>query len=160
MNGVLLDLAGIAYKESRVIPGPLAAIGRLRSSKIPGRFMTSTTRLSKNEMLRTLKEIGLSIESDEPFTPIDAARNWLVANGAIPHLLVHPAIADEFSGPPKGTRKAVVVGDAGTGFDYRGLNTAFRSLVEGAELIPLGKNRSFRDDDGQFSLDGGRSLRL
>jgi ribonucleotide monophosphatase NagD (HAD superfamily) len=35
------------------------------------------------------------------------------------------------------------------------LNTAFRSLVEGAELITLGKNRSFRDDDGQFSLVAG-----
>jgi ribonucleotide monophosphatase NagD (HAD superfamily) len=93
---VLLDLAGVAYKESRVIPGSLAAIGHLRSSKIPGRFMTNTTRLSKNEMLRTLKEIGLSIESDEPFMPIDAARKWLFANSTTPHLLVHSLLRMNF----------------------------------------------------------------
>jgi ribonucleotide monophosphatase NagD (HAD superfamily) len=55
INGVLLDLAGVEYKESRAIPGSLAAIGRLRSSKISVRFITNTTRLSKNEILRSLK---------------------------------------------------------------------------------------------------------
>jgi ribonucleotide monophosphatase NagD (HAD superfamily) len=27
--------------------------------------------------------------------------------------------------------------------------------LEGAELIPLAKNRSFRNDDGEFNLDAG-----
>ena len=51
--------------------------------------------------------------------------------------------------------EAVVVGDAAQGFTYAALNTAFRKLLDGAEFLALARNRSFKDDDGELSLDAG-----
>ncbi len=38
---------------------------------------------------------------------------------------------------------------------YSALNDAFRVLVEGAELLALAPNRTFKDADGKLSLDAG-----
>jgi HAD superfamily hydrolase (TIGR01458 family) len=51
--------------------------------------------------------------------------------------------------------RAVVVGDAGEAFHYASRNRAFRELIDGAKLIALAKNRSFKDADGTLSLDAG-----
>ncbi len=49
----------------------------------------------------------------------------------------------------------VIVGDAGEAFSYSALNEAFRLLLEGAELLALAPNRTFKDADGKLSLDAG-----
>jgi HAD superfamily hydrolase (TIGR01458 family) len=49
---------------------------------------------------------------------------------------------------------AVVVGDLGPDFTYDRLNAAFRLLLDGALLVALQKNRSWRTPDG-LSLDVG-----
>jgi HAD superfamily hydrolase (TIGR01458 family) len=48
----------------------------------------------------------------------------------------------------------VIVGDLGEGWDYGVLNSAFRRLMDGAELIALQKNRYWETSDG-LSLDAG-----
>lgn len=48
-----------------------------------------------------------------------------------------------------------MIGDAGKGFTYQSLNNAFRVLVGGAPFLALARNRSFRDADGELSLDAG-----
>ncbi len=53
--------------------------------------------------------------------------------------------------------RAVVVGDAGEAFHYASLNRAFRELIDGAKLIALAKNRSFKDADGTTKF-GCRSI--
>jgi HAD superfamily hydrolase (TIGR01458 family) len=49
----------------------------------------------------------------------------------------------------------VIVGDAGEGFTYRSLNDAFRALADGAYFLALARNHTFRDADGELSLDAG-----
>ncbi|RUV62082.1 TIGR01458 family HAD-type hydrolase, partial [Mesorhizobium sp. M1A.F.Ca.IN.022.02.1.1] len=80
---------------------------------------------------------------------------WLRRHGRQPHLLVHPNLEAEFTGSEGGKSRAVVVGDAGEAFDYAGLNRAFRELVAGADFLALATNRTFKDADGQLSLDAG-----
>jgi HAD superfamily hydrolase (TIGR01458 family) len=48
----------------------------------------------------------------------------------------------------------VIVGDLGESWDYEVLNSAFRQLMEGAELIALQKNRYWETAEG-LSLDAG-----
>jgi HAD superfamily hydrolase (TIGR01458 family) len=64
-------------------------------------------------------------------------------------------LAQEFEDDSDRAHRAVVVGDAGDAFDYASLNRAFRELIDGANLIALAKNRSFKDADGKLSLDAG-----
>ncbi|MCP4317788.1 MAG: TIGR01458 family HAD-type hydrolase [Hyphomicrobiales bacterium] len=155
IKGVLLDLSGVIYVGNQVLPGTLEAIARLRDAGLPVRFLTNTTRTPKNGILRRLRAMGLSIAEDELFTPAEAACNWLAANKRSPHLLIHPDLGEDFQGLTTWDAKAVVIGDAGTGFTFDTLNAAFRSLMGGAEFLALATNRTFRDDDGELSLDAG-----
>jgi HAD superfamily hydrolase (TIGR01458 family) len=155
IRGVLLDLGGVIYEGDEPVPGALEAVAQLHEAGLPLRFVTNTTRKTKQALLERLARLGLDISADELFTPAQAARDWLTAHGCTPVLVVHPDLESEFADVPERGKRAVVVGDAGEAFDYAHLNRAFRALVDGAELIALAKNRTFKDDDGKLSLDAG-----
>ncbi len=153
--GVLLDLSGVIYVGSNPLPGAIEALQRLRHMGLPIRFLTNTTRTAKPEILSSLKAMGVACSAEEVFTPAQAARDWLEAHRRSAYLLVHPGLLADFEDLAAFPQSAVVVGDAGDGFSYEALNAAFRQLVEGAELIALANNRTFKDQDGALSLDAG-----
>ncbi|MBZ9654546.1 TIGR01458 family HAD-type hydrolase [Phyllobacterium lublinensis] len=156
ISGVLLDLAGVLYDGETPIPGGSEAIARLRQTGLPLRFVSNTTRNRKQNILGQLARLGLPVRGDELFTPAQAARNWLGKNHRSAHLLVHPDLAADFlAADENAAGKVVIVGDAGEAFTYFALNEAFRLLVEGADLLALAPNRTFRDADGKLSLDAG-----
>lgn len=156
IRGVLLDLAGVLYDGDTALPGASEAVGRLRRAGLPVRFLTNSTRQPRRVILRKLSAMGFDIDPDELFTPARAACDQLIARGTTPHLLIHPDLAEDFAELPEtGAPGAVVVGDAGRHFTYDAMNTAFRHLADGAELLALAANRSFRDSDGKLSIDAG-----
>jgi HAD superfamily hydrolase (TIGR01458 family) len=155
ISGVLLDLAGVVYDGDKAIAGAVEAVARLRAAGLPIRFVSNTTRSPRHAVLKRLAGFGLPVEEEELFTPAQAARQWLRQHGRSPHLLVHPDFEAEFDGLPEGDRRAVIVGDVGETLDYAKLNRAFRELTQGAELLALANNRSFKDADGLLSLDAG-----
>lgn len=155
INCVLLDIAGVLYDGERAVPGAAEAVARLRTSGISIRFVSNTTRSSKQMILGRLARFGIAASTDELFTPVEAACRWLHDHDRAPHLLVHPDLLYKFKDFDGTKPKAVVVGDAGDAFDYRSLNTAFRELIAGAELLALARNRTFKDEDGELSLDAG-----
>lgn len=155
VKGVLLDLGGVVYVGDAVLPGALEALDRLREAGLALRYLTNTTRSPRRKLLAKLHALGVSAEAEELFMPAIAARRYLEAQGLSPHLLVHPALEEDFAGLPEGQARAVVIGDAGEGFTYAALNAAFRALEQGAAFLALARNRSFQDDDGARSLDAG-----
>ncbi|MEM7398133.1 MAG: TIGR01458 family HAD-type hydrolase [Pseudomonadota bacterium] len=155
IRGVLLDLAGVVYEGDHVLPGAVEAVHRIHAAGLPIRFVTNTTTKTKAALLDRLTGLGLEISDEELFTPGQAARAWLDANDASPHLLVHPNLESEFADIPERPNRAIVVGDAGQGFSFDHMNHAFRELIDGASFLALAKNRTFMDDDGKLSLDAG-----
>nr|WP_184770697.1 TIGR01458 family HAD-type hydrolase [Aminobacter lissarensis] len=155
IRAVLLDLSGVVYDGDTPIPGAVAAIARLRGEGLPIRFVSNTTRSPQRAISAQLASLGVAVDGDELFTPARAAVDWLVREGCVPQLLVHPDLVPEFAGNKFGARKAVVVGDAADAFTYAALNAAFRQLIDGAEFLALAVNRTFRDADGGLSLDAG-----
>ena len=155
VRGVLLDLGGVVYVGSTPIAGALAAIDKLRSAGLPLRFITNTTRRCRRQVIDDLRRMGLEVSESEVLTPALMARDYLKQRGLSPALLVHPDLEEDFAGLTAGQRQAVVVGDAGHFFAYERLNVAYRTLVDGAELLALAMNRNFMDDDGKLSLDAG-----
>lgn len=158
IKAVLLDLSGVVYQGNDLLSGALEAIAALRENGLHLRFVTNTTRSTKQQTLQKLKSLGLQCADCELFMPAQAACTWLKLNRFSPHLLVHPAIESEFSDCEQGRPTAVVVGDAGEAFNYTNLNLAFRTLHNGGPLLALAKNRYFRDADGALSLDAGPFL--
>jgi HAD superfamily hydrolase (TIGR01458 family) len=155
IRGVLIDLGGVVYQGSAVIPGTLDAIQRLRRSEIPFRFLTNTTSQPLSEVIAKLGSLGIDTRREDVFTPALAARSYIAGRDLDPHFLIAPALEADFRGLPSGSRPAVVVGDARDGFAYASLNEAFRRIDAGAELIALASNRLFIDADNRPSLDVG-----
>ncbi len=159
IKGVILDLGGVVYVGGSLLPGAEAAISRLRAAGVPLRFLTNTTRRPRRLLLRQLRDLGLDCADDEVMMPAIAARAYLESRALSPHLLVHPALEEDFEGLPRGGDPAVVLGDAGEAFDYATLNAAFRLLHQGAPFLALAANMVFRDGDGELSLDAGPFVR-
>ena len=154
IHGALFDLEGVLYVGSYPLPGSREALLSLRAAGIPMRFITNSTRMTRNAIVNRLARMGLEVPVQHLFTPVVAARNYLIARNLTPHLLVHSDIQGEFAdllGPPPG---AVLLGDAGSGFSYEALNQCFRLLLDGLPLLAMGSNRYFREGH-QFSLDIG-----
>lgn len=155
LKGVLLDLGGVVFTGDTLLPGAAAAIARLRASGLGLRFVTNITRQSRHSVVEQLRAMGLEVAQAETLTPAIAARAYLQTHDLTPHLLLHPALLEDFAGCKTGTPDAVLVGDAGEAFTYQALNTAFRVLEAGAAFLALARNRTFRDRDGALSLDAG-----
>jgi HAD superfamily hydrolase (TIGR01458 family) len=154
-KGVLLDLGGVVFTGNAPLPGAIDALARLRAVGLKLRFVTNITRQAHGEVVASLRTMGIAVEAGEVFTPAFAAREYLVREKLTPHLLVHPALRNDFAGLGPGAPDAVVIGDAGEEFRYDAMNRAFRLLAKGSRFLALASNRAFRDSDGELSLDAG-----
>lgn len=156
IRGVLLDLAGVLYDAGQPVRGSAEAVERLRTAGLPVRFVTNSTRSPRRVLLEKLDKMGFRVDADELFTPARAACDTLRVRGHAPHLLIHPDLAEDFKGlEGLGPEISVVVGDAGRFFAFDNLNAAFRRLADGAGFLALAANRTFRDSDGEISMDAG-----
>ena len=157
IRGIPIDLSGVIYIGEGPVADARDALSRIRESGLPVRFLTNTTRTPKRSLLERLSRMGFDIAAEDLFTPAQAARERLIERRLTPHLLIHPALEEDFRNLPFSTDgdRAVVVGDAGDGFTYKALNAAFRELAKGADFLALARNRTFLDADGELSLDTG-----
>ncbi len=147
IHGVLLDLEGVLYLGNYPLPGSREAILSLRAAGIPMRFVTNSTRSTRSAIVNRLAGMGLDVPARYLFTPVVAARNYLIERKLNPYLLVHPDIYSEFADLPREPPSAILLGDAGGHFSYEALNTCFRLLLEGLPLLAMGANRHFREGD-------------
>lgn len=154
IQGILIDIAGVLYVGDEPIPGSPEAIRRLADSGVPLRFLTNTTRSTRERLLEKLQAMGFDIEPRALFTAPAATLRYVKQHGLRPYFLIHANLEAEFADIDRHAPNAVVIGDAGDAFNYRSLNDAFRVLMDGGVLIAMGSNRYFREQDG-LSLDMG-----
>ncbi|WP_336487597.1 TIGR01458 family HAD-type hydrolase [Methylobacterium nigriterrae] len=153
--GVLLDLSGVVFVGDAAIGEAVASLRDLRASGLPLRFVTNTTSKPLRALLEQLRRLGIEAGSRDIVTPATAARRLVRERGLSPRLVVHPDLLEDFAPPPARPADAVILGDAGRAFSYEALNEAFRLIEGGAAFIALARNRTFKDADGQLSLDAG-----
>ena len=156
IRGVLLDMAGVLYDGAQAIDGSIAAVQRLADATLPVRVITNSTRNPRRLLLKKLEAMGFGVGAGQLFTPASAARAQLMAKGHAAHFLIHPDLAEDFDDLPEGRQgTSVIVGDAAEHFTYGAMNSAFRVLTRGADLLALANNRSFSDANGRLSIDVG-----
>ena len=103
-----------------------SVFNRLRETGIPLRFVTNTTKESKETLLKRLTGIGFDIKADEVFTSLSAARHLVDDRNLRPMLLLQQDAIVDFEGVDVNNPNAVVVGLAPDCFNYSTLNKAFR----------------------------------
>ncbi len=153
-EGLLLDLDGTLYVGDELVPGAREALTTLKEAGLALRYVTNTTRKSRREVAAGMKDLGFDVGEEEIFMPAGAAAALIGNKTCLP--LVEEALLEDLGNATfSGDRPDyVVVGDLGDGFTYARLDRAFRSLMEGAELIALQKNRYWQTGAG-LSLDAG-----
>jgi len=157
VEALLLDLSGVLYVQEEAVSGAREALERLRSSGLGIRLVTNTTMRSRRQILERLERLGLEADPEELLTPATlAARHCREAGHSRVHLLVADDLREDLADLEEGGEEvdAVVMGDLGEGFTYEVLNSAFREVRGGAELIALQKNRYWETAEG-LSLDAG-----
>jgi len=158
-RGILLDIDGVLYVGEDPIAGAHEAYARLREAGAGLRLLTNTTSRSRREVLEHLHELGFQAELGELLTPAAMALRLCRERGyRAVSVLASERLAEDLVGleraPPGGPADAVILGDLGEGFTAEVLNSAFRLLMDGAQLVALQHNRYWRRSDG-LALDVG-----
>ncbi len=156
----MLDLEGTLYTRDGLIPGALESVARMRELTEGVRFLTNTDSQSDEALLEQVRARGLKLESHELFTPVNAAaalvsrvpgaRALVVGTTAVRSQLARSL--DLTDDPTSASH--VIVGDCRDDLDYPLLDSAFRGLDTGAELVALQAGRFFLSQ-GQRHLDTG-----
>ncbi len=158
-GGLLLDIDGTLYVGDEPIPGAPDALRTLAQRGHVLRFLTNTTRFSREELAGRLRAMGFPAPTETLFTAPVAAAAWLCAARIRRIAAYVPASTlDDFRSfeivQGEDVPEAVVVGDLGPEWTFQRLNRAFRQLLAGARLVALQRNRYWRTPDG-LTIDAG-----
>lgn len=152
-----MDLDGTLYTNDGPIEGAREALRRLDRAGISYRFVTNATHWPRRDLAAHLETLGLPAGEDHIFTPATAVTERLRTEGLSCFPLVEDALLEDLEGVQitSDSPGCVLVGNLGEGFTYGRLDTAFRHLMAGAELIALSTNRYWQRAGGELSLDAG-----
>lgn len=162
IQGILIDLDGVIYNDTVLIPGARAAIAWLQQQGMPFRFLTNTTMKSRFHLRQKLAQMGIHVAEKEIFSAAYAGAQFVRQRpGATCHLLISEAAKSEYAGLESAAERVdyVVAGDLGEALGFSHLNAAFQRLYHGAQLIALQKNRYWISDAG-VTLDAGAFVAL
>jgi phospholysine phosphohistidine inorganic pyrophosphate phosphatase len=151
--GVLLDIDGVLYVGDDPIEGAADALAQLRRIASALRLLTNTTSRPRRAIHEHLLELGFDVKLEEILTPAALAVRHCEQQGYTSVRVLTSEALDEDLAPlgpfaGDGPVHAIVLGDLGEGFTSEVLNSAFRQILDGAELIALQHNRYWRSDNG------------
>ena len=157
IGGLLIDLDGVLHVGRRPIAGAIDKIAALRSLGMPHCYVTNTTTRPVSELSRELSQMGFAIAADSILSAPMAAKAYLASkHNPRCKLLLRREVLAEFADCRQSDVgvDVVVVGDIGAGWSHELLNSVFRLLMDGAELIALHRNRFWQTEEG-LQLDIG-----
>lgn len=164
IKGILFDLDGVLYVGSRAIEGAVQAVDKIRASQIPCRFITNTSTLSLVSLQKKINALGFSIPAEEIISAPQAALLYLQhqqdlnpQQDIVCRLLLADDVKKDFKDVCQSDTAAdyIVIGDIGDAWTYQLLNELFNSLIGGAKLIAIHKNRFWQTELGlQMDIGG------
>src|SRR4051812_40703690 len=84
MLGYLIDMDGVIYRGSQLIPGADRFIHELRKKNIPFLFLTNNSQRTRRDVATRLQRMGMEVEEEHVFTCAMATARFLArqkANG-------------------------------------------------------------------------------
>jgi HAD superfamily hydrolase (TIGR01458 family) len=162
-KALLVDIDGVLVVSWEPVAGALDAMDAVRAAAIPVRFLTNTTSRTQVGITDALRGAGFTVAADEVLTAAAATASHLAEHfpGARCLLLNSGDIDDDLpdvtlveADAPADKVDVVIVGGAGPEFSYDVLNHALACLLEGAVLLAMHRNTTWRTNTG-IQLDAG-----
>ncbi len=159
VRGFLIDLDGVLYVGDQAINGARESIDLIRDKKYTFRFVSNTTRKCRKTIAERLSSLGFDIPAEYIFTPPLAAVAYIKNSGKHHcYFLTTGDVYKDFNQECIDNDATpidyVILGDAGDKVSYDSLNTAFRHIMNGADLIALENDRYWMAPDG-LALSAG-----
>lgn len=139
-HGFLIDMDGVIYRGSELIPGADRFIGDLVSLNLPFLFLTNNSQRTRRDVMTKLRRLGIRVDESHIFTCAMATARFLAAQkpggtayvigeGGLLHALHQNGYSIVDHDPDY-----VVVGE-GRAVTYEMVETAVRMVMRGAKLI-------------------------
>ncbi len=152
-HGYLIDMDGVMYRGSEMIPGADRFVSELRRRDIPFRFLTNNSQRTRRDIVARLARMGIDVLDEHVYTCAMATATYLERQrpqgtafvigegGLLTALHAHGyAIVDH-------DPDYVVVGEGRT-FNLEQVETAVRMIVGGAKLIATNLDPNCPTRDG------------
>jgi len=161
---LLIDLDGCVWVGDTPTPHAREALAELRNSGKKIAFVTNDSRLAPEEYVRKLWSMGLQASLEEIVT-VGSAIQYVLA-GREPrrptYVIGSPAIFRHVSdagqrivnGTDRASRAEIVVVAGHDEFSFDELRTATQAVLNGAEMIAAGRDRTFPTTDGYWPGTG------
>jgi NagD protein len=138
--GYLLDMDGVIYRGTKLIPGAQAFIRRLRETDTRFLFLTNNSQRTRRDVATRLRRMGIAAGEEHIFTCAMATARFLaqqkpagtafvIGEGGLQQALHHNGYAIVDHDPDY-----VVVGE-GRSLNFEMMETAVRMIGGGAKLI-------------------------
>src|SRR5260370_16578113 len=83
-HGYLIDMDGVLYRGTELIPGADDFIRQLRARRIPFRLLTNNSQRTRRDVVAKVARMGIDVEEEHVFTSAMATARFLAqqkANG-------------------------------------------------------------------------------
>ena len=152
-HGYLIDMDGVLYKGSQLIPGADTFIAHLLERDIPFRFLTNNSQRTRRDVVARLERMGIHAREEHVFTCAMATARFLadqkpggtafvIGEGGLLTALHQNGFAVVDHDPDY-----VVVGEGRT-FNLELVEAATRMIYAGAKLIATNMDPSCPTDRG------------
>ncbi len=155
VKNVLLDVDGVIWHGGKLIEGTKQTIAFLEKNNYNYLFLTNISRYTAKELTVRLKKLGLTVPVEKILSPLEITIQFIKnkKKNASCFVISEPAIKEQF----KEAGLKIVENDSKADFvivflyektNYDMLDTAFRLLSKGAELVSNSdlKSIAFRDN--------------
>jgi HAD superfamily hydrolase (TIGR01458 family) len=161
VDGLLIDIDGVLTTSWRPLPGAIEFLDWMNERRIAYRLLTNTTELSRNSLVKTLRDAGFRIDVDKLVTAPTATAAYVRANHPKASCFVIGADAarEDLDGIEivDGDGDVVLVGGVSGPVRWDDMNRALRLVLGGAPLIAMHRSMTWMTDEG-LVMDGGVAL--
>jgi len=157
IQGLLIDLDGVLYIGSSPVEGAVEYMNTIVNRGIPFRYITNTTRMSRQSLIDNLRSLSFPVDPDWIFSAPMAAKRYVMKKkyGSV-FLISGGDVREDFQDLQLSDSmvEVVVMGDPGNEVDYTTLNRGFQHLMNGADFVAMQRNRYWRTEEG-LVMDAG-----
>ncbi len=163
--GFLIDMDGVVYRGTQIIPGAVEFIERLHELNVPFMFLTNNSQRTPMDIATRLQRMGFRVTQEHIFTSAQATANYLaghkpggtayvIGEGGLLNALDRVGIAIVDSKPD-----FVVVGEGRT-ITLETVEKAVHLVLQGAKLIATNLDANCPTQDGGLRPGCGAYVKM